>query len=205
MVNNRRYACRAHREYGTCDNPRGIQATRIENELCSLIARHTASRTDLRDLMHAASERSDQRRKKITADIADKDDRIRRLIHSIETGSQSQASNRRIIELEHEAASLRIDLQTLPEIPSVTPEDFASRIHERLDVLKRAITARRVSRDTRHRALLASARLVERIDISPLPGRGQVDISIHPHTDALFALALDDKWKFEHAGNGHTS
>ncbi len=205
VVNNRRYACRAHREYGTCDNPRGIQATRIENELCSLIALHTASRTDLPDLMHAASERSDQRRQQITADILDKDDRIRRLIHSIETGSQSKASNRRIIELEHEAASLRIDLQTLPEIPSVTPDDVASRIHERLAVLKRAITARPGSHDTRHRALLASARLVERIDISPLPGRGQVDISIHPHTDALFALALDDKWKFEPAASGHTS
>ena len=209
VVNNRRYACRAHRECGTCDNPRGIQATRIENDLCGLIALHTASRADLAELIHSAAERSDRRRQQITADIADRDNRIRRLIHSIEhsieTGSHSQASNRRIIELEHEVASLRIDLQTLPEIPSVTPDDFASRIHQRLAVLKQAITARRVHGDTRHRALLASARLVERIDISPLPGRGQVDISIHPHTDALFALALDDKWKFDPADTGHGS
>ena len=48
--------------------------------------------------------------------------------------------------------------------------------------------------DSRRRALPLASDLIERIDIAPLPGRGQVDISVLPRTDALVAFALDDEW-----------
>ena len=197
IVRTRRYACHAHREKGTCGNPRGIDAGRIENEVCSLLARHIADRDGLAVLMRRAAGEAARRRRELSGDIADREARIRRLLDAVETGARPAAALGRIVEIERETAALEIERRALPDIPAAAPDGFAARLRERLAVLDRAIRAPDTGRARRNRALLMAGSLIERIDIAPLPGRGQVDISIRPRTDALVALALRESWEFE--------
>ena len=48
----------------------------------------------------------------------------------------------------------------------------------------------------RKSAQLLARTLVERIDVVPLPARGEVEISVRPRVDALVALALQESWEF---------
>ena len=202
IVNKRRYACHAHRERRTCDNPRGIDAKRIENEACTLLSMHIVRHPDIHTLVHQAAERSRARRSEIAAEIDDKNSRIQHLIDSIETGRASQAAHRRILDLEHDIAAFKQELQDLATIPAVGPVDITQRIQQRLSVLKAAITAERPDAARRHRALLAVSDLVERIDLTPRPKRGHVNLAVRPRTTALVALALSDEWRFDGSLHG---
>ena len=192
----RRYACQAHREKGTCDNPRGIDATRLENAVFRLLSR-SVSEDDVSVLVRRASEESARRKQRLAAEIAVGEQRIARFLDAIEEGTQSHAAHRRILEIEREIAEIRVELDALPTLPQHAPEDLAARLHERLALLDRTVTNSRPGEDPRRRALLIAKDVIERIDIAPLPGRGQVEISVLPHTDALVALALRDDWTFE--------
>ena len=197
IVNKRRYACHAHREKRTCDNPRGIDARRIEDQACNLLSAYVLEHPDVHMLVHEAAERSHARRAEIAAEVDDKETRIENLIDSIETGRASRAAHLRVLGLEQEIAALKIELQDLAAVPCVGPGDIAERIQQRLSVLDAAITDTRPDRERRHRALLAVAHLIERIDLTPLPKRGQVDLAVRPRTDALVALALSEEWRFD--------
>ena len=202
IVNKRRYACHAHREQRTCDNPRGIDAKRIENEACTLLSLHIMQHPDVHNLVHEAAERSHARRQEIAAEIDDKNSRIEHLIDSIETGRASQAAHRRVLDLEHDIAALKNELQDLATVPAVGPTDIAQRIQQRLSALKAAITAKRPDRAQRHRALLTVSDLIERIELTPLPKRGHVSLALRPRTTALVALAISDKWQFDRSVHG---
>ncbi len=197
IVNRRRYACHAHREKGTCGNPRGIDATRIENQVCSLLSHHIADQAGLATLLHRAVEQAAERRQKLADDIEDRKHRISRLLDSIETGVQSTAAHRRILDIEQETAAMELELESLPEMPAATPDGFETRLQERLAALDRAICGPDAEHEGRTRALLLVKRCIQRIEISPLPGRGQIRIDIEPRTDALVALALQEDWTFE--------
>lgn len=196
IVNKRRYACHAHREKRTCSNPRGIDAERIENELCSLLAIHITKQGDPPALIHSAVTESHRRRQELPAAIANHNQRITRLLHSIESGTESASAHRRILELEQETRALEAELASLPDIPTHIPERFSTRLRDRLATIARAISNADTTSDKRLQALLLAAGLVERIDIVPLPGRGCIDIQIHPRKHALVTLALQDNWKF---------
>ena len=197
IVNKRRYACHAHREKRTCHNPRGIDARRIEDQACSLLSMHVLKHPDVHMMVHQAAERSHARRAEIAAEVDDKKTRIDNLIDSIETGRASQAAHRRVLDLEHEIAALKIELQDLGTVPCVRPGEIAERIQQRLSVLNAAITDKRPDPARRHRALLEVSHLIEHIDLTPLPKRGQIDLAVRPRTDALVALALSDEWRFD--------
>ena len=197
IVSKRRYGCHAHREKGTCSNPRGFSATRLENEACTLLSLHILRHPDLNHLINAAAEEAHSRRRSLVADIAERERSICLLIDSIETGRASQAAHRRVLELEREIATHQIDLRTLPQVPDTTPDRIAARIQQRLVRLKTIITKDPPDRDLRRFALLAVSRLIERIDLSPRPGRGNVELTLHPRPDALVAFALADKWRFD--------
>ena len=196
IVNKRRYACRAHREKGTCDNPRGIAAKRIENEACGLLSAHLDDHPDLHKLVQDAAQLSHSRRRDLASAIADRKSRIEHLIGSIETGKASRAGHRRVLELEHEIGALEMELQSVPTFGAIAPDGFAERIRDRLAILDKAIAEPHPDRARRHQALLTVSRLIERIDLAALPGRGQVKLTVHPRTDALVALALVDNWRF---------
>ena len=197
IVNKRRYACHAHREKGTCGNPRGIDATKIENQVCSLLSHHIADRAELATLLHRAVEQAAERRQKLSDDIDERKHRISRLLDAIETGAQSSAAHRRILEIEQETATMELELQSLPEIPTATPDGFEARLQQRLATLDRAICDPDADPERRTRALLLVKGFIERIDIVPLPGRGRIGIDIEPRIDALVGLALGEDWTFD--------
>ena len=197
VVNRRRYACHARREKGTCNNPRGIDATRLENAVLPLLSRRISEEYDLAGLVRRAGEESARRRERLAAGIADGERRMARLLDAIEQGAQSHAAHRRILEIEHETAAIQIELDALPVLPERAPEDLAARLHARLALLDRAVAHAQPGGEPRRRALLVARNVIERIDIAPLPGRGRIEISVLPRTDALVALALRDDWTFE--------
>ena len=213
IVNNRRYACRAHREKGTCGNPRGIAAAVVENRVIPLLSRSVLKHLDLPGLVRRAAEESALRRERLAAAIAAAEQRIARLLDAIEQGAQSHAAHRRILDIERETAAIQLELDSLPAVPADTPEDLAARLRERLAVLDRAVALASPADLRRKHALHFAKRLVERIDIAPLPARGEVEISVQPRADALVAFALEEKWAFapdspadtEHPGSDDSS
>ena len=197
----RRYGCNAHREKGTCGNPRGVDAAVVEDRVIPLLSRSVMEELDLPELVRRAAEDSALRRERLVATVADGRQRIARLIDAIEQGAQSQAAHRRILDIEHETAAVQLELDSLPAIPASAPEDIAERLQERLASLHRAIVGAALDEAARRSALLLARTLFQRIDIAPLPARGEVEISVRPCADALVALALQKSWEF---GSGKT-
>ena len=196
ILRARRYGCYTRREKGTCSNPRGIEATVIENRVIPLLARRFAEDCNAPELVRRATEESALRRERLAAAITDGQQRVSRLLGAIEQGAQSRAAHRRILQIEHEIAAIQLELQSLPSVPSRTPEHLVSRLQERLAILDRAIAAAAPGEPGRTRALLVAKDLVERIEVAPLPGRGQVEIAVQPRADALVGFALDENWTF---------
>ena len=192
IFNKRRYSCQIHRDTGTCDNPRGISAVRLENQVCALLAFHISTECDLPELLHRAAEESALRRERLKAGLADRKERIARLLELVERGTQSRAAQQRILEIERETAAIELELDSLPALPSRTPKDLAVRLRDRLAALNGAIAGAHPGTRQRTDALLLARSLIERIDIAPLPRRGQVEITIRPRADALVAFALQE-------------
>ena len=189
VSHERRYRCHTRHSQGTCDNIRGIAVERIEREACSLLSLHLLRTADIPNLIHEAARSLKLRRKELTSAIEEGRGRIAHLLEAIETGTQSTAAHRRILDIEREEAAMQVELRSLPELPVSTPAKFSHRLQRRLGRLAREISGK--CPDRRRRALLRLAQLIERIDISPLPGRGNVDISIHPRTHEVVAFALE--------------
>ena len=197
IVKSRRYACHAHTNHGTCPNPRGIDATRIENDACSLLARKLSRHKDAASFIRKAVSSSRDRYQKLTDGIDDRKKKISRLLAGIENGTHSLAAHKRILDLEHETAAIEIERDELPTIPEHRTHEFSRLLRNRLATLKTIIATNRPDSDTRRHALLEVSRLVDRIRIMPLPGRGKVDIDLTPHLPALAALAMNPFWEFE--------
>jgi len=194
IVRERRYGCNAHREKGTCGNPRGIDAAVIENRVIPLLSRSVLEELDLPELVRRAAEESTCRRERLATALTEGEQRITRLLDAIEQGAQSHAAHRRILDIEHETAAIRLELDSLPTLPAAAPQDLARRLQERLALLHRAIAGAAPEEGARKSALLLARTLVERIDVAPLPARGEVEISVRPRADAVVALALDEQW-----------
>ena len=205
IVNRRRYACQAHLDKVSCHNPRGIDAICLENQICALLAMHIAEESSLPELERRAARENAQRRKHLDAARADGKQRMSRLLDSMEQGIASQAAHRRLLEIEHETAAIEAELGSLPTIPGRTPEGHAARLRDRLGVLNRTIADSRPGSKRRRDALLLVRSLIERIDIKPLPGRRQMKIVARPHTDALVAFALQEKWEVGAQAAGHAA
>ena len=194
IVKPGRYGCHTHTDKRTCDNPRGIDPTVLENQVIPLLSRRVAEEFSLPDLVRRAAEESALRRERLAAAVAEGEERISRLLDAIEQGSQSHAAHRRILDIEHETAAIQLELDSLPTVPTDAPEGLAARLQDRLAALHRAVTLAGPDAPQRKRALLFARSLIERIHIAPLPGRGQVEISVQPRADALVAFALDEEW-----------
>lgn len=197
IVKQRRYACHAHTNKGTCANPRGIDATRLENQACGLLALKVAHHKNPENLITRAATQSKHRYHQLSAQLNDRQTRIARLIAGIENGSHSLAAHKRILEIEHESAVLQIERDSLPLIPGNATEALTAQLHRRLATLARAIHDNPPGTDRRRHALLEVAGLIESIRIHPLPGRGNVEIELTPRLDALVALAIDAAWNFD--------
>lgn len=185
-----RYRCHRRHSQGTCDNPRSIGVERIENDACWLLSRHVIRTGDVANLIHEAARTARLRRDALNAAIEDGHRRIALLLEAIETGTRSGAAHRRIIDIEREQAAMQVELRSLPDLPAATPAGFSRRLQRRLTLLAREICGK--CPDRRRRGLLRLAQMIERIDISPLPGRGNVDISVRPRTPELVAFALEE-------------
>lgn len=200
IVKQRRYACHAHTQQGTCDNARGINATRLESDACALIAHKIAHHKDAGNLIRQAATESKNRYRKLSAEIEDRNKRIARLLAGIENGTHSLAAHKRIVEMEHETASIEIQRDSLPTIPDAANKTLTRQLHDRLATLARAISDNAPGTEPRRHALLEVARLIEAIRIHPLSGRGNIEIELIPRLDALVGLAMDPDWRFDPSG-----
>ena len=197
IVKHRRYACHAHTQKGTCTNPRGVNATRLENEACGLLALKIARHDDPTNLIRRAARDSRHRYRHLSKELEDRNKRIARLLAGIETGAHSLAAHKRIVELEHETAAIEIDRDSLPKIPDKGSHKLTAQLRARLTALARVISNNAPGSDPRRHALLQVARLVDRIHIHPLSGRGNIRIELTPRLDTLVGLALDPSWSVD--------
>ena len=197
IVMPRRYGCLAHVKKGTCSNPRGIDATRLENDTCSLLADELSRDKDPSSLIRRAAAEARHRYAKLSQAIEERNKKIKRLLAGIESGARSIAAHKRIVELEQETAAIEIERDSLPKIPKRNAHGLARVLHERLELLSGVISANPPGSDKRRHALLEVSRLVDRILIHPLPVRGRVKIDLQPHLPALVAFALDTSWSVD--------
>lgn len=197
IVKPRRYACHARTQKGTCSNPRYVDASRIENDACGLLAATLAGHSDVRRLLRRAARQAAARRRDLAARILDRENRIARLLEGIETGIHSLAAHKRILKLEREIGGIEIERDAIADIPEDAASDLSSRLHLRLAALSRTISRNPVASDARRDALLELARLIDAIHIHPLNGRGKYDVAVEPRIDALIALAIDPDWSVD--------
>ena len=202
IVKHRRYACHAHAQKGTCRNPRGVDATRLENRICGDLALKLLHHSNPDNLIRRAAEQSRERRRSLAAASEDRTDRIARLLAGIEIGAHSIAAHKRIVQLEREIAAIEIERNSLPDIPEAAAGGFSALLHERLAAIARAIADNPPGSHPRRHALIEVARLIDGIHIHPLPRRGDVRIQIDPRLDALVALAIDPAWSLDRLNGG---
>ena len=197
IVKPRRYACLAHVKQRACTNPRGIDATRLENDTCSLLRQKLRRHKDPRSFINNAAAQTRDRHRALTREIEERNKKISRLLAGIENGTHSIAAHKRIVEIEHETAAIQIERDALPKIPEHRADKLTRILQERLSLLSKAVTANPADSDKRRHALLEVSRLVGAIRIHPLPTRGKVKIDLEPHLPALVSLALDPHWSLD--------
>lgn len=197
IVKPRRYACLAHTKLGGCSNPRGVDATRIENDACSLLLRQLSRHKDPASFLQEAAADSRHRYDKLSDAIATRKKKISRLISGIENGVHSLAAHSRIVELEREIASTEMERDSLPKLENLHATELSRLLHQRLDTLDRLIAGNPPGSSIRRLALMEVSQLIDRIRIIPLAGRGKFDIDLTPHLPALIALAMDPSWSLD--------
>ena len=183
-----RYRCRTRLETGTCDNNRGINAKDVEERTVASLIQWVETQPDWAAVLNAAIRNAVARRTALQRGIDDNNQRIQHLLSAIELGGEARHTQQRIIQLEHRAASMVLQLKSLPRISSRPPRNLAGRLRTRLkDLAQRIATG---ADQSRHAALLDLRSLITRIEVVPGPGKRQVELRVDPCREALIAMAL---------------
>jgi site-specific DNA recombinase len=179
-------ACSAHREKSTCDNGRTIRVPEIERRvfdglrrrllapesIAQLVIEYSAERARLHEL--------DKRtRGNIAKRVAQAKQRIERLVDAIAAGTATRATCERLIAEEAECARMEQELWHLEararSVIELHPRAI-SRYQERVAALTEALRGENPEREA---AIAILRSLVDRIDVTPLPARGQVALTAY--------------------------
>lgn len=189
ILGDRRYRCLARKRRGdACDMQRGIAAAALETQTAAALHNWARAHPRPAALVKAAFFERARRRAGLRTAIADAERRLRHLLRAIETGADSDSVRQRIEECEGELAAGRLQLDALPPLPNRPPDAVARDLPRRLRRLRRDIAHR--DGEPRLLALHRLRDLLDSIDVTLGPRRGDVEIAIHPRRDALVAFAL---------------
>jgi site-specific DNA recombinase len=186
IKNRDQLACSTHREKGACANNRTIRLGELEHRvLDGLHRRLLAPEIVARLVIEYSAERArlhemDRRQRSDVAQrIAKLGRHIERLVDEIAEGTATRAMRERLIveeaereRLEQELAWLEARARTVIELH---PRAIA-RYQERVAALTEALRDGAADREV---ALATLRGLVDRIDVMPLPTRGEVALTAH--------------------------
>jgi site-specific DNA recombinase len=179
-------ACVAHRDKGTCPNNRTIRIGQLERRvidglqgrllsperITKLVCEYSAERAQL----HQADRRQ---RSELGRRIGQLGQRIGRLVEAIADGTATRAIHELLIAEEAERARLQQELDWLETRARTVIELHPRAIlkyQERVAKLTEALNDGGADREP---ALATFRGLIGRIDVTPLPGRGQVALTAH--------------------------
>jgi site-specific DNA recombinase len=185
-------ACSAHREQGTCDNGRTVRIAALERRALEGIRTRLLAPDAVAAFVqeyHAERRRlaADRHRRRETdaAQLAELDRQIANIVDAIAEGVASPAMKTRLAALEGRRGALAQD--------TATAAQKVVGIHPRtVDVYRRAVseleTTIACDAAGRGEAMEAVRSLVSRIDVHPLPERGQFQLKVHGLIAALLTL-----------------
>jgi site-specific DNA recombinase len=186
IKNRDQLACATHREKGACTNNRTIRVGELERRvidglrgrllapepIARLVREYSAERAKL----HEADRRQ---RGDLARRINQLGPRIRRLVEAIADGTATRAMHEQLIAEEAERARLEQELAWLETRARTVIELHPRAIlqyQQRVETLTEALRDSGADRDP---ALATLRSLLDRIEVTPLPGRGQVALTAH--------------------------
>lgn len=197
IVASDRLGCSAHRERGTCGNGHAVKMNQLETRALAALRDKLAApelvEKFVKDYRAARRKQRKSREKARRADrtrLAEINPLIERLVDAICYGTSTAASNARLVELEHEKASVEAELEADDgdaEIIDLHP-NLAAQYRRRLDDLQGALDGNSAAHELASRALRG---LIDKIVIHPGDKRGDYTAEMHGQVAALAALAGD--------------
>jgi len=186
IKNRDQLACVGHREKGTCDNGRTIRIGDLERRVLEGLRRRLLAPESIAQLVveysaeRAGLHEMDRRnRYDISRKINQTKQRIERLVDAIAEGLATRATRDRLIAEEAECARMEQELSHMEvrarSVIELHPRAIA-RYQERVVALTDAL---RDGNPERAAAVTILRSLVDRIDVTPLPARGQVALTAH--------------------------
>ena len=200
-----RLGCAAHRDKGTCANNRTIRLAALETRVLAglrqrllapenialLLAEYGAERARL----HAEDRRGHA---ELGRRIVQLSERVRRLVNKLADGVASRATREQLLADEAERDRLEAELTQFEgragRLVELHPRAIA-RYQERVAALTDLLRAADPSSSAELAATLRG--LVDRIDVTPLPARGQAALTAH----GLIAGLVDYASRRERAMN----
>ena len=186
IKNRDQLACVGHREKGTCENGRTIRIRELERRVLEglrqrllapeSIAQFVTEYSTERARLHTADRHN---RYEISRKISQAKQRIERLVDAIADGLATGATRNRLIAEEAECARMEQELSCMEartrSVIELHPRAIA-RYQERVAALTSVLSDGNPDRAT---AITIIRSLVDRIEVTPLNGRGQVALTAH--------------------------
>lgn len=188
-LQGQRYACSGARERGTCSNNRMIQAEKVEQRVIEGVRRHLLSPDAVSEAVRIyhdelAADQKDAltRRAGVERQLAEVKRRADRLIDQVADGMLSGLAVRdRLATLEIERTSLESELATIAEPQPV-------RLHPKAAEAYRALSENlhlALDGDDAEEVRNELRKLIDRVVMTPLPGRGAYDLQVAGTLKAL--------------------
>ncbi|MDY0882270.1 recombinase family protein [Dongia soli] len=191
MVDATRFGCGQNRESGSCRNGRRIPAEKLQRRVLDglrdqLLAPEVVA-TFVEEYRQGEKERqaelarsqagTERRLREVTA-------KIERIVTAIADGTNSPTLRAALTDLEAERAELaaaqeEIDNPTVVALHPHLPEMYRQYVERLGEALS--------TPETRTEAIEEMRQLVDRIDIHPLPERGEFDLEIHGQIVSILA------------------
>ena len=189
MHERQRYSCLKRRESGTCTMDRGVAAADLEARAAAHLLEWVQAQRNWPAVFAGTARDLTAGRRRITAAIAEIRERIDNILTMIEKGSTALSLHQRLIQLEQEAAQLKIERNTLTRLPAAAWPGLPAQLHKELAELRRLAQSKRAKR-AREQALQTLSHLIKRIEVEPGERRHETLIHVQPRRDALIAFAI---------------
>ncbi len=193
-----RYACSNHVMNASCENSRTIKRTDLEARVLAglkdrLMAPEVAAQA-MRAYVEETNRLRRERRATAAADrraLAEMEKRIAEIVTVIEEGGYTRALMARLQKLEAEQVDLKMRLESAAEdLPDTLPT-IAGLYRAKVERLAEALQCP----EERAEATQAIRDIVERITLTPGPGRGEIDATLHGDLGTILDWAAEKREK----------
>ena len=201
IVNRQRYSCSTKREKGTCDNPAGIQAERLEARVIDGLKNILLGRDDLLEAFASAffeetvrlrRERNRQRQTQ-QKELAKVQRSIDRCLDFIINGDGAMDTVRqKLSDLEHSKANiLRLMEQVIPATKIEPHPNIGQLYQRRVEQLSHLLN----DDSSQQEAVTIIRSLIDRIKITPGERRGDPQVQLVGGLAAILELAVSGQQK----------